>query len=71
MMAMPPNYNMHRNERRRAKLEKSERKQLARQERSLQRKLDRSRGDTAEDQIPEDVSSTVAERELEKGAPRL
>jgi len=54
---MPPNYNMHRNDRRRAKQEKSERKQLERQERSLQRKLDRSRGDGAEDQVPEDVST--------------
>jgi len=52
---MPPNYNMHRNDRRRAKQEKSDRKQLERQERSLQRKLDRSRGESAEDQIPQDV----------------
>ena len=61
-MAMPPNYNMHRNDRRRAKQEKSDRKQLERQERSLQRKLDRSRGDGAEDQIPADVPTTADER---------
>jgi len=62
-VAMPPNYNMHRNDRRRAKQEKSDRKQLERQERSLQRKLDRSRGDGAEDQIPEDVSIIADERD--------
>lgn len=58
-MPMPPNYNMHRNDRRRAKQEKSDRKQLERQERSLQRKLDRSRGDRAEDQIPAAVSTAA------------
>lgn len=61
-MAMPPNYSMHRNDRRRAKQEKNDRKQLERQERSLQRKLDRSRGDGAEAPLPEDVSLTADER---------
>jgi hypothetical protein len=62
-MAMPPNYNMHRNDRRRAKQEKSERKQVERQERSLQRKLDRSRNDTAEEQIAGSISDPAAEPE--------
>jgi len=61
-VAMSPNYNMHRNDRRRAKQEKSDRKQLERQERSLQRKLDRSRADGADDQIPEAVPTATAER---------
>ena len=62
-MAMPPNYNMHRNDRRRAKLEKSERKQLERQERSLQRRHDRSGGDGPAEQIPLEVSTTADKRD--------